>query len=366
VADERLRKIIHVDMDAFFAAVEQRDNPALRGRPVIVGGAPQSRGVVSTCSYEARRFGVHSAMASSRAVRLCPQAVFLRPRFEAYMQVSAQIRAIFRDYTDLVEPLSLDEAFLDVTANFKRCGSATGMAREILSRIRKETGLTASAGVSYNKFLAKVASDYKKPNGLTVVRPEQARVFLKELPVRKFFGVGRVTERRMAKVGIRYGRDLLRFSLLELTEMFGKSGLFFYNIVRGEDYRPVEVSRERKSIGREHTYAEDLCSPEEMLHCLENICEQVAGHLQEEDKAGGTVTLKIKYHNFRSITRSVTPGQPVFKAAEIFSLIRPLFIKTAAGGGERVRLLGISLSKLVSPGEVKVQNQLELPFIFDK
>lgn len=360
--DHHPRKIIHVDMDAFYASVEQRDNPALRGRPVIVGGPPERRGVVSTCSYEARKFGIHSAMASSRAVKLCPQAVFLKPRFEAYHRVSLQVRDIFADYTELIEPLSLDEAYLDVSENLSGKRSATDTASEILSRIHAATGLTASAGVSCNKFLAKVASDFKKPNGLTVVRPGEAAAFLSELPVRKFFGVGRVTEKRMAELGIHLGRDLLRFSKEELTAQFGKSGAYFYHIARGEDDRPVEVSRERKSIGREHTYPRDIGSPEEMLSQLTTIAGEVSGHLAEAGVTGRTVTLKVKFHDFTSITRSSSPGHPVFSAEEIFTIVRALFLKTDANRGRRVRLLGISLSNLDSGSAADVDPQLQLPF----
>ena len=356
------RRIIHVDMDAFYASVEQRDNPALRGKPVIVGGSPEKRGVVSTCSYEARRFGVHSAMASGRAIKLCPQAVFLKPRFDAYHHVSQQVRGIFFEYTGLVEPLSLDEAYLDVTQNCVGKGSATEIAAEILKKIREKTRLTASAGVSCNKFLAKVASDYKKPGGLTVVRPEQAASFLGDLPVRKFFGVGRVTERRMAEMGIHRGRDLLRFTKEELVFHFGKSGKYFYHIARGEDDRPVEVSRERKSIGREHTYPRDIADPEAMLARLRVIADEVGGHLREAGVAGRTLTLKVRFHDFRSITRSATLDHPVHSAAEIFSVIRRLFLKTDAHQGESVRLLGISLSNFGSEKDDGDGVQLFLPF----
>lgn len=352
------RKIIHIDMDAFFASVEQRDNPALRGRPVIVGGPPEERGVVSTCSYEARKFGVHSAMASSRALKLCPQGIFLRPRFDAYMEASSKIRAIFACYTDLIEPLSLDEAFLDVTENRTGHSSATATAREILTRIREVTGLSASAGVSCNKFLAKVASDYRKPAGLTVVVPERAGEFLAGLPIRKFFGVGKVTEKRMHELGIRQGRDLLRFSLAELCGMFGKSGEYFYWIARGVDTRPVEPERERKSIGREHTFARDLADPAVMVARLEEIAAEVAAHLDEEGVTGRTVTLKIRFHDFRSITRSRTLPSPVREAAAIHAIVRALFARTQAAAGRPVRLLGISVSGF----EGGAPSQLEFSF----
>lgn len=361
--DIPLRKIIHVDMDAFYASVEQRDNPELRGLPVIVGSPPEKRGVVSTCSYEARRFGVHSAMASSRALELCPQALFLRPRFDAYLSVSKQVRRIFYDYTEIIEPLSLDEAYLDVTENPAGKISATETATEILSRIRKETGLPASAGVSYNKFLAKVASDYRKPNGLTVVSPEQAPRFLEKLPVRRFFGVGRVTEKRMAELGIYVGKDLLRFSRQQLSRYFGKSGDCFYNIARGEDNRPVEVSRERKSIGREHTYPRDLVSSEYMLSQLRQIAAEVSRHLPGGGVSGRTVTLKIKYHDFQCITRSSSQEDPVFASEELYEIASRLFLKTEANTGRKVRLLGISLSNLVPQDAISAAKQ-QLKFSF--
>lgn len=271
-----LRKIIHVDMDAFYAAVEQRDNPQLRGQPVIVGGDPGTRGVVATCSYEARKFGIHSAMSAARAYRLCPQAIFVRPRFDAYRAVSIQIRELFHEYTDLVEPLSLDEAFLDVTENKQGIEYGTRAAREILQQIQQRTGLTASAGVSYNKFLAKVASDVNKPAGLTVVTPEQAQDFIAELPIRRFHGVGRVTEKRMLARGIATGADLRQSTQEDLQRWFGKSGPYFYNIARGIDNRAVMPNRLRKSIGKETTLNEDCYDKGEMMIILNRLSEQVA------------------------------------------------------------------------------------------
>ena len=265
---ELQRKIIHIDMDAFFAAVEQRDNPELRGKPVIVGGDPGGRGVVATCSYEARRFGIHSAMSCARAYRLCPQARFVPPRFEAYRTVSLQIREIFHQYTDLVEPLSLDEAFLDVTDNKPAIQSATWVAQEILQKIKQVTGLTASAGVSYNKFLAKIASDMHKPDGLTVVTPEQAKAFIEVLPVRRFHGVGRVTEKRMQTLGILTGADLKKRPQQELDKNFGKAGQYYYQIARGIDLRPVLPNRVRKSIGKETTLSEDIADRGQIMTIL--------------------------------------------------------------------------------------------------
>jgi DNA polymerase-4 len=252
------RKIIHIDMDAFYAAIEQRDNPALKGKPVIVGGDPDRRGVVSTCSYEARKFGVRSAMPSRTAMRLCPDAVLLYPRFEAYSKASKQVMSIFAEYTDLIEPLSLDEAFLDVTENKKNIPSATVIAMEIKRKIFEITGLTASAGVSYNKFLAKTASEINKPDGIAVIIPSEAEVFLEKLPIGKFFGIGKVSEKKMISLGITSGLELKATPLDKLVKHFGKNGRFYYDIVRGIDWRPVEPLRERKSYGREITLDEDI------------------------------------------------------------------------------------------------------------
>ncbi|CAB1061728.1 DNA polymerase IV (EC [Olavius sp. associated proteobacterium Delta 1] len=263
---QQLRKIIHLDMDAFYASVEQRDTPELKGKPVIVGGDPNHRGVVAACSYEARKFGIHSAMASSTAYKLCPDAIFIRPRFDVYKAVSSEIREIFHEYTNLVEPLSLDEAFLDVTENFKEMVSATLIAKEIKNQIYSRTGrLTASAGVSFNKFLAKVASDINKPDGITVVTPEMAASFIDRLPIRKFFGVGKVTEEKMIGFGIKTGADLKKYKKEKLIQIFGKSGNYFYNIAHGKDDRPVEPNRIRKSIGKETTLPEDIDDTDQML-----------------------------------------------------------------------------------------------------
>lgn len=253
-------------MDAFYASVEQRDTPELKGKPVIVGGDPNHRGVVAACSYEARKFGIHSAMASSTAYKLCPDAIFIRPRFDVYKAVSSEIREIFHEYTNLVEPLSLDEAFLDVTENFKEMVSATLIAKEIKNQIYSRTGrLTASAGVSFNKFLAKVASDINKPDGITVVTPEMAASFIDRLPIRKFFGVGKVTEEKMIGFGIKTGADLKKYKKEKLIQIFGKSGNYFYNIAHGKDDRPVEPNRIRKSIGKETTLPEDIDDTDQML-----------------------------------------------------------------------------------------------------
>ncbi|MBW2689724.1 MAG: DNA polymerase IV [Deltaproteobacteria bacterium] len=357
----RPRKIIHVDMDAFYAAVEQRDNPQLRGKPVIVGGNPGSRGVVATCSYEARRFGIHSAMSSVRAYRLCPQAIFVRPRFEAYHAVSLQIRELFNEYTDLVEPLSLDEAFLDVTDNKKGIKFATRVAREILREISHRTELTASAGVSYNKFLAKVASDVNKPAGLTVVIPEQAEAFIAELPIRRFHGVGRVTEKRMLARGIASGSDLRQRSLEELQRLFGKSGQYFYDISRGIDNRVVVPNRVRKSIGKETTLDEDCSDKGEMMIILGKLAERVAALVQVYKTSGLTLTLKVRYGDFQSVTRSHTQANPVDDAETMLLLAETLLDKTEAGL-RPVRLLGLTVSNLTTDILLAESAQMDLPF----
>jgi DNA polymerase-4 len=355
------RKIIHIDMDAFYASVEQRDNPQLRGQPVIVGGDPGSRGVVATCSYEARKFGIHSAMSSVRAYRLCPQAVFVRPRFEAYRAVTLQIRELFHEYTDLVEPLSLDEAYLDVTVNKPGITYATQVARQILEEIGQLTSLTASAGVSYNKFLAKIASDVRKPAGLTVVTPEQAEAFIATLPVRRFHGVGRVTEKRMLARGISTGDDLRQHSLEELQRLFGKSGQYFYNISRGIDERAVVPNRVRKSIGKETTLDEDCHDKGEMMLILDRLAERVAALVQARSTSGLTLTLKVKYDDFQTVTRSHTQAEPIDQAATMLALAEALLARTEAGV-RPVRLLGLTVSSLTTDIPLDAAAQLELPF----
>ena len=355
------RKIIHIDMDAFYASVEQRDHPELRGKPVIVGGPPDSRGVVATCSYEARKFGIHSAMASSRAYRLCPQATFVRPRMDVYRQVSGEIRTIFSHYTDQIEPLSLDEAFLDITPDDTQPHSATWIAREILDRIHQETGLTASAGVSYNKFLAKVASDCHKPAGLTVITPEQAEEFIAQLPIRRFFGVGKVTEKKMHRLGITCGADLLNFEESELVRLFGKQGHFFYRIARGIDERPVMAHRERKSIGNETTLSEDICNRDQMITILAALAEKIEGRMHHYQTLAHTLTLKIKFADFQQTTLSFTNDQPIDSAAEMMAIATPL-LQDSAAGERAVRLLGLTLSNLVSRYSDDSHIQLPLPF----
>ncbi len=358
-----IRKIIHIDMDAFYASVEQRDRPELKGKPVIVGGEPSSRGVVAACSYEARKYGIHSAMASSIAYKRCPQAVFIRPRFDAYRAVSADIREIFYEFTDLVEPLSLDEAFLDVTENHKGMASATLVAKEIKKKISAETGnLTASAGVSFNKFIAKVASDFNKPDGITVITPEIADEFIDKLPIRKFFGVGKVTEEKMLNLGIQTGADLKKFTKENLIQLFGKSGTYFYNIAHGLDERPVEPNRIRKSIGKETTLLEDIDDIEQMLQTLEDIAVRLEGSLIKREAKGHTITLKIKYFDFQSITRSITVDEPVDNASVMMKYVKPLLSKTEAGR-KKIRLLGISISSFEDQeSDIETCGQLLLPF----
>jgi DNA polymerase-4 len=360
-ATVRQRKIIHVDMDAFYAAVEQRDNPALRGKPVIVGGDPSSRGVVATCSYEARAFGIHSAMSSARAYQLCPHAAFVRPRFDAYRAVSLQIRELFHEYTDLVEPLSLDEAFLDVTENKPGIEYASHVAREILQKIFQRTRLTASAGVSYNKFLAKVASDVKKPAGLTVVTPEQAEEFIAMMPIRRFHGVGRVTEKRMLARGIVNGSDLRQCSLEDLQRWFGKSGQYYYDIARGVDRRAVVPNRVRKSIGKETTMDEDCADKGEMILVLDKLAKKVEALLSARNTSGLTLTLKVKYDDFQNVTRSLTQLEPIENAETMLSLAEKMLDRTEAGI-RPVRLLGLTISNLTTDIPVDETAQMELPF----
>lgn len=353
-----MRKILHIDMDAFYASVEQRDNPELRGKPIAVGGTSR-RGVVAAASYEARVFGVHSAMPSVTAARRCPELIFVKPRFEVYKEVSRQIRSIFHEYTELVEPLSLDEAYLDVTNPLKGPASGTLIARAIKREILEETGLTASAGVSYNKFLAKTASGMNKPDGLTLIRPEEASAFLAALPIERFYGVGEVTARRMKEVGIHNGADLLQRSEHELAQLFGKAGLYYHRIARGEDDRAVEPDRERKSVGAERTFMEDISDPAVMLERVQVIAAEVAERLSRVEAGARTVTLKIKYHDFEISSRSRTLAHVIVSEEEIRSIAGRL-LETPEPPPRPVRLLGVSVSNLVrfdGPGV-----QLPLPF----
>ncbi len=354
----RQRKIIHVDMDAFFASVEQRDNPEYRGTPLIVGGQPDSRGVVAACSYEARQFGIHSAMPCSRAYRLCPQAIFVRPRFDAYREVSGQIRDIFWRYASEVEPLSLDEAYLDVSYTSDFNGSATLIAKAIKQDILTETNLTASAGVSYNKFLAKIASDMDKPNGLYVIRPEQGQGFVETLPVGKFHGIGPATEAKMKKLGIETGLDLRRKTLAELTERFGKAGQYYFNISRAIDERPVRSERIRKSLGKETTFAEDILSVPELTAKLLDLAEIVLESLAKQNLKARTVTVKVKYADFQQVTRAQTIEHSI-ALTDLREWI-PLLLSRTEAGHKPVRLVGLSLSGFDMPIAEKGQPQLDL------
>ena len=354
------RKIIHIDMDAFYASIEQLDNAELKGKPVIVGGRPDSRGVVAACSYEARRFGVHSAMPCSRAYFLCPQANFVRPRMDRYKELSSTIMDIFKRYTDIVEPLSLDEAFLDISNNKMAEPSATILANEIRKTILTETGLTASAGVSCNKFVAKIASDINKPNGMCVIKPEEIPDFLANLPIGKFFGVGKVTERKMKSLGIKTGRDLKSHTREELVEHFGKSGLFYYDIVRGKDLRPVTAKRIRKSIGAERTLKEDIDNIDEIVAILEQMSIRISESLQKRNSNCRTITLKVRYSDFSTVTRSFTSKSPLLHQDEIFSLV-PRLLDATEAGYRKVRLLGLSASNLNVLNN-KWPRQLPLPF----
>lgn len=336
------RKIIHIDMDAFYASVEQRDNLELKGKPIAVGHA-EKRGVVAAASYEARRFGVRSAMSSQKAMKLCPQLIFVHGRMEVYKEVSARIHAIFHEYTDLVEPLSLDEAFLDVTDNKKRIGLAVDIAREIKRRIREELHLVASAGVSYNKFLAKVASDYRKPDGLCTIHPDQAEEFIAKLPIEAFWGVGPVTAKKMHKLGIYNGQTLRDCSLEMLQRQFGKMGQVYHDFARGIDNRPVEPVRVRKSIGCEHTLEKDISLSSSVIIELYHVACELVERLKAKDFKGYTLTLKVKFSDFTQITRSQSASFPLCRLNEILPLAKRL-LKEVDYARRPIRLLGLSVS----------------------
>jgi DNA polymerase-4 len=355
-----IRKIIHVDMDAFYASVEQMDRPELRGKPIAVGGS-RERGVVAAASYEARKFGVYSAMPSVTAARRCPGLIFVAPRFDRYQEISRQIREIFHDYTDLVEPLSLDEAFLDVTENKKNNPSATLLAQEIRDRIKQEVGLNASAGISINKFMAKIASDINKPNGQKTIPPEEVISFLEKLPIEKFFGVGKVTALKMNKFGIFTGKQLKEHSLKTLTLYFGKLGKHFYDIVRGIQRSAVQPDRIRKSIAAERTFSSDLSSEDFMLEQLDRIAEELEKRLVRNNVKGKTVTVKLKFSDFTQQTRSKTLPEFVNLKSEFYPVVVELIRQETPK--EAVRLLGISITKLDSEEETKsVSVQLTLGF----
>lgn len=336
------RKIIHIDMDAFYASVEQRDNPELRGCPIAVGHAG-NRGVVSAASYEARKYGVRSAMASIKAMRLCPDLVFVPGRMEIYKEVSDTIHSIFREYTDIIEPLALDEAFLDVTDNKLNIPLAIDIAREIKLRIREEVGLIASAGVSYNKFLAKIASDYRKPNGLCTIHPDQALNFIARLPIESFWGVGKVTARRMHALGIHTGHDLRQWSLDGLIREFGKIGQLYHDFSRGIDLRPVEAVRMRKSIGCERTLDHDVSTRAAVIVELYHTAEELIRRLSAKNFCGNTLTLKIKFSDFSQITRSLTQEEDLLTMKVILPLAKRLLAEVNYED-HPIRLIGLSVS----------------------
>lgn len=345
--EKPIRKVIHIDMDAFYASIEQRDFPEYKDKPLAVGGTSK-RGVVAAASYEARKYGIRSAMPTLTAIKRFPGLIIVKPRFHIYKQVSRQIMEIFHSITNLVEPLSLDEAFLDVTCNTLNQSSATVIAREIKSRIQNKTELTASAGVSVNKFLAKIASDMDKPDGLYVIKPHEVEEFINELPVEKFFGVGKVTARRMQQQGIYKGYDLKQKNLADLIRLFGKNGKFFYEICRGIDNRPVNPQRIRKSFGKERTFEEDLMNLEDIHSTLQNITDMLWHDLVRTGVKGKTLTIKIKYADFQQITRSKTFSNDIESDRQIYNTAREvldsLFLE-----GNRIRLLGITLSNLRQP-----------------
>lgn len=345
-------------MDAFYASVEQRDNPELRGKPVAVGGS-RERGVVAAASYEARVFGVRSAMPSTLASRKCPDLIFVRPRFDVYREISSQIRSIFHSYTDLVEPLSLDEAFLDVTQNKQNMERATEIAREIRQRIFAQTGLTASAGISVNKFIAKVASDINKPNGQKLIHPTQVDEFTANLEIKRFFGIGKVTAGKMNELGIHTGADLRRYSRPELVQMFGKSGRYYYQICRGEDERPVQPNRIRKSVGAERTYTRDLSELEEQTEALKQIADDVGRRMKHGSYHGKTITVKLRYSDFTTHTSSRSLGYFTDRTSEIYEVAAHLL--QAHPRQQPLRLLGITVSNLDTEKQNE-RGQLTLDF----
>ncbi len=352
----KLRKIIHIDMDAFYASVEQRDFPELKGKPIAVGGSPDGRGgVVAAASYEARVYGVKSAMSSIKAQQLCPYLIFVYPRFDAYKEVSKHIREIFSRYTDLIEPLSLDEAYLDVTDDKLNIGSAITIAEEIRKAIKDELNLTASAGVSINKFVAKVASDMNKPDGLTFIGPSKVEKFMERLVVEKFHGVGKVTAERMKMQGIRKGKDLKKLSEERLVMLFGKSGKFFYNIVRGIDNRQVKPDREVKSISAEDTFSEDLAKGEELHQKLLEVTQSVFRRVTKYQLYGRTLTVKIKFADFKTITRSVSFEQAIIDEKSAYDVAMQL-IEHTDFEGKTVRLIGVGFSNF---HEIMLRSRIE-------
>lgn len=360
--EQHLRKIIHIDMDAFYASIEQMDHPELKGKPLAVGGS-RERGVVAAASYEARAYGVHSALASIIAAQRCPDLIFVRPRFERYKEISSQIMAIFRTYTDLVEPLSLDEAYLDVTYNKKQLKSAIKIGMLIRKEIKEKIGLTASAGISFNKFLAKIASDLDKPNGLSVILPEQAQVFMEQLKIEKFHGIGKVTAKKMKASGIYTGADLKQLDRAEMIRRYGKSGKHFHDILNGNDNREVKPDRISKSIGAENTFSENILEEEKVINALQRIHETVMKRIKKNGRKGRTITLKIKYHDFEIRSRSKSIGKYTDDGDLIWKIVLDL-LKTPEYPSKEMRLLGITLSQLDHKGQVTVQKNGQLTLEF--
>ena len=356
------RKIIHIDMDAFYASVEQRDHPEFRGIPIAVGHA-EERGVVAAASYEARQYGVRSAMSSLKAKQLCPHLVFVPGRMHIYKEVSAQIHAIFHDYTDLIEPLSLDEAFLDVTHNKKGITLAVDIAKEIKQRIRKELNLVASAGISYNKFLAKVASDHRKPDGLCTIHPDQALAFIEHLPIEAFWGVGKVTAQKMHSLGIHRGKELQQCTLEMLTRHFGKAGHIYYYFARGIDLRPVEAERIRKSVGCEHTLDKDITQKSSVIIELYHVATELVERLKRSEFTGNTLTLKVKFYDFKQITRSITQEKELHNMSDILPLAKQLLAEVDYSI-RPIRLLGLTISNPKEHREEEhgIWKQLEFEF----
>lgn len=359
-----MRDILHIDMDAFYAAVEQRDFPQYRNKPLVVGGDPKQRGVVATCSYEACQYGIHSALPCAQAQRLCPQAIFVRPRFDVYRHVSEQIRDVMHQYTDLVEPLSLDEAYIDVTAGDVRAGkphlgSPTLIAKAIKINIFAKTQLTASAGISYNKFLAKIASDLDKPDGLTLITQKQGPEFVKQLAIGKFYGIGPATEAKMQDIGIYTGEDLLAWSLEELKPIFGKISHYYYHAARGQDDRQVQNHRQRKSIGSEKTFVQDLSDPAKMLEKLHELAAEVWQDMQVKAVSAKTLTVKVKFDDFVQVTRAKTFPQDLQQLADITSSLEEL-LRKAKVQNRRVRLLGVTVSNLSVTSQTQSEQQLLL------
>jgi DNA polymerase IV len=356
------RKILHVDMDAFFASVEQRDNPELRGKPIVVGGRPEQRGAVAAASYEARKYGIHSAMPSRVAVQKCKHLIFVQGRFDAYRQVSRQIHAVFARFTDLIEPVSLDEAYLDVTENKIDEPSAQAIARQIKQQILAETQLTASAGVSYNKFLAKMASGLDKPDGLSLIHPRDADVFISQLAIEKFHGIGPATAAKMHELGIQSGTDLKERSEAELVKHFGKVGRHYYSIARGIDTREVNPNRIRKSIGAEKSFFPDLSDRVKITNELRAICDQVEHRLSAHNQSGHTLTLKIKYADYHQITRSRTISDRITGVDVIYEIARELLEQNLEPDRD-VRLLGVAIAGL--EGEENPGNPLQMSLQFE-